>query len=103
LGDYNASVSVFLKAKKHSPYNKHILNNLGSAYFNIGKYQDAIDTYEELLFYYPNFRDAAANLTAAYIKNREVEKAVEVLKTRKLTARRRNELINYLKTMGVTL
>jgi O-antigen ligase len=103
LKDYSAAINDFIEAKEHSPYNVHVLNNLGSTYYNTKKYSEAIQSYKELLTYYPSFSEAAANLATAYIKNGEVEKALEVLKTRKLTAKRKNELINHLKTMGITL
>ena len=52
------------------------MNNLGSAYFNVGDHEKAIESYEELLVYYPWFSDAIANLAVSYIKVERFDDAI---------------------------
>jgi len=81
----------------------HVLNNLGSTYFNTKKYAEAIQSYKELLTYYPSFSEAAANLAVAYIQNGKLDEAIELLQHDTIGADRKNEIINYLKSIGVAL
>ena len=103
LKDYSAAINDFIRAKEHSPYNVHVLNNLGSTYFNTKKYSEAIQSYKELLTYYPSFSEAAANLAVAYIQNGKLDEAIELLQHDTIGADRKNEIINYLKSIGVAL
>ena len=103
LKDYSHAINDFIKAKEHSPYNVHVLNNLGSTYFNTKKYSEAIQSYKELLTYYPSFSEAAANLAVAYIQNGKLDEAIELLQHDTIGADRKNEIINYLKSIGVAL
>ena len=103
LKDYSHAINDFIEAKEHSPYNVHVLNNLGSTYFNTKKYSEAIQSYKELLTYYPWFSEAAANLAVAYIQNGKLDEAIELLQHDTIGADRKNEIINYLKSIGVAL
>jgi len=67
------------------------------------KYSEAIQSYKELLTYYPSFSEAAANLAVAYIQNGKLDEAIELLQHDTIGADRKNEIINYLKSIGVAL
>ena len=103
LGDYSIAIDDLKYAKEKSPYNVHVLNNLGSSYFNSGQYEEAIKSYKELLTYYPWFSDAISNLAVAYIKTGQINGAVKLLDNEYFTIERKNEMISYLKSIGVEI
>lgn len=103
LAQYTTAIEDFKQAKTQSPYNMHVLNNLGSAYFNIGSYNESIQAYQEVLKYYPWFSEAVANLAVAYIENGDIDEAIKLLQHDNIEEGRRSEIINYLKSIGVTI
>ena len=103
LGNYSIAIDDLIIAKGKSPYNVHVLNNLGSSYFNNGQYPQAIESYIELLIYYPWFSEAITNLTIAYIKNEQIEEAVKLLENKIFNIERKNEIINYLKSINIEI
>ena len=74
-----------------------------NTYYNTKKYSEAIQSYKELLTYYPSFSEAAANLAVAYIQNGKLDEAIELLQHDTIGSDRKNEIINYLKSIGVAL
>lgn len=49
LGKQDLAYQCFKEAKKHSPYNPNVLNNLGGMQTYFKHYDDALDTYKETL------------------------------------------------------
>ena len=103
LGNYSIAIDDLKIAKENSPYNVHVLNNLGSSYFNSGQYPQAIKSYRELLTYYPWFSEAIANLTVAYINSGQIEEAVKLLDNESFNIERKNEIISYLKSINIEI
>lgn len=61
LGDINKATQCFEKAKKQSPYNLHVLNNLGSCYNTVGNSNMAKELFKEALRVSESFDEARIN------------------------------------------
>ena len=91
----------FEEARQLTPYNRHVLNDLASAYSLINKNETAISLYRETLRISPRFDDPALNLTAIYINNKEFAKAQNCLDSLKHDSDRRSgyqKLLNEIKS-----
>lgn len=73
-------------AVKLDPLSLPLNNNLGHAYFNAGRYRDALEQFNKTLELEPNFRAAVANMGWTYFELGDINKAIETFeKFRKLT------------------
>ncbi|MFH2140867.1 MAG: O-antigen ligase family protein [Bacteroidota bacterium] len=67
LGNYSQALNDFRLALKSHPFNHHILNDLGSAFFMNNKIDSAIICFKEAVRINPRFDDPKLNLTVIYI------------------------------------
>lgn len=67
LGNFNEAFKDFKSAYKYHPYNPHVLNDLGSAYYKMNNIDSAIVFYKEAIRINPRFDDPKLNLTAIFI------------------------------------
>lgn len=79
LGDINEAMKSFEKAYALTPYNIHVLNNLGSCHESIGDHKNAKKYYLEALKISSNFEETLLNLTAVYYNTKEYEKAFNTI------------------------
>ena len=71
--------------------------NLGIAYGNLGRYQDAIEAYKQAIRIKPDYAEAHYNLGIAYLVTGDKDSALEeykILKT--LDAEKANELFKLI-------
>jgi len=66
------------KAQKYNTHSKMILFYMGYANYELGRVEESIQYYEELLQYFPNYINGLINLGVAYGKMNQNEKAVEM-------------------------
>jgi protein O-mannosyl-transferase len=71
------SITLWEDSLKKDPFNVLALTNLGGAYFNRGKYKDAIRYYFSAALLKPDHFAVHNNLGAAYMKDGQLEKAVK--------------------------
>ena len=79
LGNIDVALDEFLQAEKINPYHVNVLNDIAGCYVYQEKYELAIVYYQKALNIAPCYSTAAYNLTVAYIKNNELEKACKAL------------------------
>lgn len=76
---YDKSNELYRKMlKMYSDYNAYF--NMGNNYLNMGKYKDAIKTYEFLLSIKPDFPEVYNNLGIIYKRMGKYDKAIEIFK-----------------------
>jgi protein O-mannosyl-transferase len=71
------SITLWEDSLKKNPLNVLALTNLGSAYFDRGKYKDALRYYFPAALLKPDHFAVHNNLGAAYMKDGQLEKAAE--------------------------
>jgi tetratricopeptide (TPR) repeat protein len=104
LDDSEASLIAFEKALKIHPNNIHVINNLASLYQLEGDYARSIEYYSQAMRIAPFYQAGALNLCGAYFNEGKVEKAYEVLLTRRDLFEESNTVYNsYLITVLRTL
>ena len=81
LGDYKAALLNLQEAYLYNPFNRNVLNDLGSSYSVNGNDSLAIKYYTESARVSPRFDDPKLNLAAIYIKQKKFIKADSCLKT----------------------
>lgn len=79
LKDYQNAYTDFLISYKFSPYNKNVINDLGSINYKLGNKQKAIDYYIEALRISANFDEPKLNLAAIYFNDGNYTKALELV------------------------
>ncbi len=90
IGEFGKAVDAYSTAMRIMPETYHlsgkykkeyaqIYNNLGSAYGDLRRYNEAIEIFKKVVANYPGFLEAYNNLGAAYINSRRYKEAVEVL------------------------
>lgn len=80
-GNYARAKSEFIAALKLNPYNRNVLNDLGSAYVVTQQTDSAYYYYREACRISPRFDDAKLNLAVVYFNQKQFEKADSCLKT----------------------
>lgn len=81
LSDYQTAHYDFLKAYKLNPYNRNVLNDLGSSYAFLNETAQARKFYEEAARISPRFDDPKLNLAAQYIREQDYKNADIVLES----------------------
>ncbi|MDI1356337.1 MAG: O-antigen ligase family protein [bacterium] len=76
MGNYQKAIMCFEKALKVSPYQRNVLNDLGSAYMMRKDPERAKQLYEEAARISPRFDDPKLNLAAIYISEKKYDKAI---------------------------
>jgi tetratricopeptide (TPR) repeat protein len=66
LGNIEEAFEDFKRAYEIHPNHIHVLNNLGTCHELLGRHNDAIRCYHEVLNISPEFQPTLANLTAVY-------------------------------------
>jgi tetratricopeptide (TPR) repeat protein len=79
--DYNKAIGLLREAKSMNPYHVHILNNLGSSFFQTGLSDSAAFYYQQALSYAPGFVESRFNLCAALHNSGNSDSAYQVLRT----------------------
>lgn len=75
LGNSQQAKSDFSHAQRLTPYNIHVLNNLGTCYANLGKTKKAIECFQKVLSISPSFEESILNLSGLYFNIHEYENA----------------------------
>lgn len=78
--DWKDPATFWTKTVKSSQNSARAYNNLGTAYYNTGRYQDAIASYEKAIDIDPKFATACNNLGAAYRNIGDDDKAISAFK-----------------------
>ncbi len=81
----------FIIALTHNPYNRNVLNDLGSSYAFTNNKELAKKYYKEALRISPRFDDPKLNLAALYIQEKNWEKADTCLKSMLHDSERRSK------------
>jgi tetratricopeptide (TPR) repeat protein len=81
LGSYENAQRDFLLAYRHNPYNRNVLNDLGSSYSFTKNNELAKKYYNEALRISPRFDDPKLNLSAIYIQEKAYRKADTLLRS----------------------
>ena len=77
LGKQAEALQDFLEAKKFSPYNQHIQNDLGSCYEIIGQKEKARAHYKEAIRISPMFDDPRVNIGVSYYNSGQYQEALD--------------------------
>ena len=80
-GNYSQAHQQFKEAHRLHPYNRNVLNDLGSSYIMLQDTAAAEALYLEATRISPRFDEAKLNLVAIYLNQKEYKKASECLKT----------------------
>ncbi|HWY11161.1 MAG TPA: O-antigen ligase family protein [Bacteroidia bacterium] len=91
LQNYQKAHADFLLALKHNPYNRNVLNDLGSSYAFTNNKELAKKYYEEALRISPRFDDPKLNLAALYIQEKNWAKADTCLRSMLHDSERRSK------------
>ncbi|MFC1514950.1 tetratricopeptide repeat protein [Candidatus Omnitrophota bacterium] len=75
--DWKDSLTFWLKADERSPNSSRVQNNLGKAYSDIGRDQEAISSYKKAIAIDPTFSIAYSNLGNEYYKTGKKEEAID--------------------------
>lgn len=79
-GDYNKALEFNLKAKEYNSSSPIILDNLGSVYYLLGDYDNAFETYIDVMKNKPNFPEAFYNYARVLEKKGDIEKALYMVR-----------------------
>lgn len=91
LANYSKARECFLKAYSTNPYNRNVLNDLGSSYAMTENIDQAKYFYEEAARISPRFDDPKLNLAAIYIREQNYYKANTYLKSLYHNSERRSK------------
>nr|NQU93789.1 O-antigen ligase family protein [Bacteroidota bacterium] len=91
-GNDRKAIKFLSRARKITPYNPIVLNNLGKSYFNIGDYKLASQMFLAALEIIPRYVDARINLGSTYYNMGKYWKAMKVLQ--RIPKRSRSYVIN---------
>ncbi len=80
-GNSAKALEFNLLAKDYNSSNPAILDNLGTSYFNSGDYDNAFETYKEVMKFKPTFPEAYYNYAKMLERNGDLEKALYMLRT----------------------
>ncbi|MDE0299454.1 MAG: tetratricopeptide repeat protein [Candidatus Poribacteria bacterium] len=82
-GELESAVDAYTKAIRHKKYTlfftnaPSVYNNLGQVYLQQGKYERAIETFEEVIELKPDAIQAYINLATTHLKQNEPDQAIE--------------------------
>ena len=79
-GDYEKALEFNLLAKDYNGSNKAILDNLGTSYYHSGDYDNAFETYKEVIKLKPNFPEAYYNYAKILEYKGDLEKALYMIR-----------------------
>ena len=99
LGKFEEAQKDFIRAFQLTPYNKNVLNDLGSSYVYTNDVLKAKSYYEEALRISPRYDDPKLNLISMYINAKDFKTASAMLKTLLHDSERRKkyeELVNFM-------
>jgi hypothetical protein len=74
------AIDALKLAKRQSPHNLWINNQMGQCYYNMGKYNLAQKSVEKVLSILPNYKEALISLSAIYYQKKMYGKAIQTLK-----------------------
>jgi tetratricopeptide (TPR) repeat protein len=74
------AIDALKLAKRQSPHNLWINNQMGQCYYNMGKYNLAQKSVEKVLSILPNYKEALISLSAIYYQKQRYGKAFQTLK-----------------------
>ena len=77
---WNNSITLFSHAIEVTQNNYIAYNNLGVAYGNLGRYQEAIEAYKQAIRIKPDYAEAHYNLGVAYGNLGRYQEAIEAYK-----------------------
>ncbi len=95
-GNIQASIEAGLAALEVTPYRPEVLNNLGSAYFQLKQFEKAIPLYQEALRANSGYDEAMFNLAAVYINTDRPELAVEWLNRTKANPEKKQQFLQII-------
>lgn len=75
--NFNKAKELLLRANEIKPNNLSVLNNLGTAFKELGNFKEAILFYEKVIKFNPNHTNALFNLGVAFYQLRDLTKAKE--------------------------
>ena len=81
VGNYTGAITELLEALALNPYNRNVLNDLGSAYISINQIELGTKYYLESSRVSPRFDDPKLNLVSVYINQKQFAKADSCLNT----------------------
>ena len=87
LGNIYLAKENFMDARRISPYNIHVFNNLGSCFEQESNHEMAIKYYKKALAISSSFEESILNLSAVYFNQKEIEKAYIVINTCNVNSR----------------
>lgn len=99
-GNYPEAHRCFLSALELNPFNRNVLNDLGSSYMMLDKPDSAKFFYLEASRISPRFDDPKLNLAAVYIREKNYQKAKESLDSIYHNSERRTKYKEFLKALG---
>ena len=100
LKDQSKAHQDFLKAYQFNPYNRHVLNDLGSSYIMKGEIDMGIKKYQEASRISPRFDDPKLNLAAIFINQNKLNEAKSYLDSLFHDSERRK---NYTEILNIKL
>lgn len=80
-GDWEGAIEAFQKALALNDQLFSVRNNLGNAYFHLGRYEEARREYMMAIQLNPSYAKAHNNLGNALVKLGEIEEALQVFRT----------------------
>ena len=80
-GADNFAIQTYNQAIIYDPVNPVLRISLGGVYYALGRYDDAIKTFELAVIAKPDYANAHYNLAIAYREKGEIQKAIDQMKT----------------------
>jgi len=78
LGRYSETLKNNLSAQELAPFNPIIMQNVAASYYDLGDLNVAIEEYEKVRKYFPNYIKAQVNLLNLYSETGKTAKAKEL-------------------------
>jgi len=75
LGRYSESLKNNLSAQELAPFNPIVMRNVAASYKAMGNLNSAIQQYEKVRKYFPNYASAQVNLLELYFESKQVDNA----------------------------
>lgn len=96
MGDNQLAYNCFLEAKQQSPYNHHVLNNLGGMETLFQRYDEAFKNYNEALRINPRNDDSRFNIAYTLYILKRYNEALDTLQAIKTNPEKRQQFINVI-------
>lgn len=97
--NYIKALIELRNAGELNPYNRNVLNDLGTAYAFLKEYGKAKNCFKEALIISPRFDDPALNLADIYLSEKDTLEAAKILRHMYHDSRRRSNLLKVLNLM----